>query len=76
MAKEQTVLLSSHILPEVDATCTRILIINNGKIVADGKTEELAKITKGSKMIMVKIRGNENDILNRFDKLTGIEKYF
>lgn len=76
LAKEQTVLLSSHILPEVDATCTRILIINNGKIVADGKTEELAKITKGSKMIMVKIRGNENDILNRFDKLTGIEKIF
>jgi ABC-2 type transport system ATP-binding protein len=36
IGREKTVILSTHILPEVEATCDRILIINNGKIVADG----------------------------------------
>jgi ABC-2 type transport system ATP-binding protein len=41
IGKEKTILLSSHILPEVQATCGRVLIINRGRIVADGTAEEL-----------------------------------
>ena len=39
LGKQKTVILSTHILPEVEATCDRILIINNGKIVADGTAD-------------------------------------
>jgi len=41
LGKEKTVILSTHILPEVEATCDRILIINKGRIVADGTPENL-----------------------------------
>ena len=43
VGREKTVILSTHILPEVEATCDRILIINNGKIVADGSADNLRK---------------------------------
>ncbi len=43
LGREKTVLLSSHILSEVQATCNRVIIINKGSIVADGKTSELLK---------------------------------
>ena len=41
IGQEKTVILSTHILPEVQATCSRILIINNGQLVADGTPEDL-----------------------------------
>ena len=41
IGKEKTVLLSTHIMQEVEAMCNRVMIINKGKIVADGKTDEL-----------------------------------
>ena len=43
IGKEKTVILSTHILSEAEATCNRVVIINRGKIVADGSTEELKK---------------------------------
>ncbi len=49
LGKQHTVILSTHILPEVEAVCDRIIIINKGKIVADEKTEELAEKTAGVK---------------------------
>jgi len=48
VGKEKTVVLSTHILPEVEATCDRILIINKGKIVADGTSESLRKQAQGT----------------------------
>jgi len=47
IGKEKTIILSTHILPEVEATCDRILIINHGKIVADGTPESLKKQASG-----------------------------
>jgi ABC-2 type transport system ATP-binding protein len=47
IGKEKTVILSTHILPEAEATCDRVVIINRGRIVADGSTETL-KQSKGS----------------------------
>jgi ABC-2 type transport system ATP-binding protein len=41
VSKEKTVILSTHIMQEVEAICSRVLIINSGKVVADGKVEEL-----------------------------------
>ena len=47
--------LSTHILPEVEATCDRILIINKGKIVADGTADMLRKQSQGTQVLRVKI---------------------
>jgi len=55
LGKRKTVILSTHILPEVEATCDRILIINNGKIVADGTSEMLRKRARGQEMVRVQI---------------------
>ena len=49
IGREKTVILSSHILAEVEATCDRIMIINKGKIVADGSYEELRKHAAGKR---------------------------
>lgn len=60
LGKQKTVILSTHILPEVEATCDRILIINNGKIVADGTPDMLRKHASGEEMLRVQIREFEN----------------
>jgi ABC-2 type transport system ATP-binding protein len=60
LGKQKTVILSTHILPEVEATCDRILIINNGKIVADGTSDMLRKRARGEEMVRVQIKDFEN----------------
>ena len=55
IGREKTVILSTHILPEVEATCDRILIINEGKIVADGTSESLRKQAQGQEVLRVEI---------------------
>ncbi|MFK8104485.1 MAG: ATP-binding cassette domain-containing protein [Saprospiraceae bacterium] len=55
LGKEKTVILSTHILPEVEATCDRILIINKGKIVADGTAATLRKQAQGQQLLRVRI---------------------
>lgn len=57
IGKEKTVILSSHILAEVEATCDRILIINKGKIVADGTASNLRKQAQGREILKVTIEG-------------------
>ena len=60
LGKHKTVILSTHILPEVEATCDRILIINKGKIVADGTSDMLRKRARGEEMIRVQIKDFQN----------------
>ena len=61
LGKEKTVILSTHILPEVEATCDRILIINKGSIVADGTADTLRKQAQGQELLTVKIEGGTGD---------------
>lgn len=63
IGKEKTVILSSHILAEVEATCDRILIINKGKIVADGTAEELRKHATGAEILTVQIEDGESNAI-------------
>ena len=60
LGKEKTVILSSHILSEVEATCDRILIINRGKIVADGSSETLRQQAQGQELLTVGIEGDSS----------------
>ena len=57
IGKERTVILSTHILPEVEATCSRVIIINEGSLVASGTPEELHSAAGGEDTIHVSIKG-------------------
>ena len=61
IGQEKTVILSTHILPEVEATCDRILIINKGKIVADGTPATLRKQAQGNQVLQLRIEGGETN---------------
>lgn len=74
LGKEKTVILSTHILPEVEATCDRILIINKGKLVADGTVDSLRKQTEGRQILHVKIEGDETYRI--LEKLKTIDQVF
>ncbi|MCK9208793.1 MAG: ATP-binding cassette domain-containing protein [Salinivirgaceae bacterium] len=74
IGREKTVILSSHILAEVEATCDRILIINRGKIVANGTAQELRKAEKGNEMIKVVIEdGDRNQMVKALQNLTSVQ---
>ena len=64
LGKQKTVILSSHILSEVEATCDRILIINRGRIVADGTSETLRSQADGQELLTVHIEA-ENEVLQK-----------
>jgi len=58
LGREKTVILSTHILSEVQATCNRVIIINKGKIVADGTPETLRKQSKGQSIVTLEVKNN------------------
>ena len=74
LAKRHTVLLSSHILPEVEATCQRTIIIAGGVIVASGSPDELkARIREGSRLI-AELSGQKGEVEQAVGKLRGVRK--
>jgi ABC-2 type transport system ATP-binding protein len=75
LGKEKTVILSTHILPEVESTCDRILIINKGKIVADGTADALRKQATGGEILKVKIDdGIPEEILKALQSLSSVKR--
>lgn len=74
IGKEKTVILSTHILPEVEATCDRILIINDGKIVADGTADTLRKQAQGQEILKVGISEapNKDEVIQKLQELDTI----
>ncbi|MFZ5571893.1 MAG: ABC transporter ATP-binding protein [Thermodesulfobacteriota bacterium] len=73
IGKEKTVILSTHILSEAEATCDRIVIINRGKIVADGSTETLKQ--SAHQQIIIKLsllNADPGDIRGRLSGIAGI----
>jgi len=73
LGKEKTVVLSTHILPEVQTTCDRVLIINEGKIVADGTAEELQQQFVGGEVISLELEANvQNPLETLFPRLQSI----
>jgi len=74
IGQEKTVILSSHILAEVEATCDRILIINNGKIVANGTAEELRRQAQGNEILKVELgNATRNDAFLALKSLPSVE---
>ena len=74
LGKHHTVILSSHILPEVEAVCDRIVIINNGTIVADDTPAALASKYSSDRRLMVRVAGPEEDVLNLLTRVPGVNE--
>ncbi len=72
LGKKHTVIFSSHVLSEISATCDRIIMIANGKIVADAKTNELAQSVSNEQKLAVVAEGNSSDITNAIKKIPEV----
>jgi ABC-2 type transport system ATP-binding protein len=75
IGKEKMIIFSSHILPEVSATCSRILIINEGRLVANGTPEELAGRAKGQEFVHISIRGPREEIEAKLNELSFVSDF-
>ncbi|MEN8904709.1 MAG: ATP-binding cassette domain-containing protein [Clostridiales bacterium] len=74
LGKEHTIILSSHILPEVSAVCDRVIIINEGKIVAIDTPENLSRGTENLLNISIKIAGPEKAVQTLLEDVEGVAK--
>jgi ABC-2 type transport system ATP-binding protein len=72
VGKEKTVVYCSHILPEVSATCSRILIINNGAIVAQGTPDELTAHSSSGGRYIVKVKADQATAESKFGAIPGV----
>jgi ABC-2 type transport system ATP-binding protein len=72
LAGEHTVLLSTHILPEVSQTCSRILIINDGKIVAEDTPERLGARVRGAEHIHLQVAHSAPEIARELERIQGV----
>jgi ABC-2 type transport system ATP-binding protein len=72
LGRERTVVLSTHVLPEVQFTCSRLLIINRGKIVADGAVETL--VGQASAGVRISVEAAGSHVENRIAALDGVRQ--
>jgi len=74
LAGEKTIILSTHILPEVSMTCSRVVIINEGRIVAKDTTDNLGKSVVKSSQIDMQILGSADKVTKLLSTIDGIKK--
>jgi ABC-2 type transport system ATP-binding protein len=72
LGKERTILLSTHILPEVSMTCERVIIINEGKIVAEDSIKNLSSMIGGAKRIRLEVSGPSKQVTQRLRQIGGV----
>ena len=76
LGKNHTVILSSHILPEVQAVCDRIVVINKGRIVANDNTDTLAKNLSSDHKLVLHVEGNPDEIRKILDSVPAMQRVF
>ena len=72
LGREHTVILSSHILQEVNAICERVIIINKGKLVASDTPENLGRALSNENKFQMRTAGSEREILDALENIPGI----
>lgn len=72
LGRDHTVILSTHILSEAQAVCDRMIIIDHGRIVADGKTEEINQFIKDNRRYKALICGPQGEVLQLLKTLPGV----
>lgn len=73
IGKEKTVILSSHILSEVEATCDRVVIINRGAVIADGETEKLRSESNQQQELLLEFKSADAGLYAKLSALSGVE---
>src|SRR5438876_2491854 len=71
---KHTVILSTHILPEVEAVCDRAIVIASGKIVAQGTPEELRTSRRTAARVLVECRGPAREVESALERVSGVGK--
>ena len=71
---DHTIILSTHILPEVEMTCGRVVIINEGEVVAEDSPNNLTRRLKGSERTVLEIGGDEKIAMGIFSNISEIQK--
>lgn len=74
LGKHHTVILSSHILPEIEAVCDRIVIINSGKIVADDTAADLSARYSSDRRLLARVAGEEKRVYDILSHVDGVAK--
>ena len=72
LGKKHTVIFSSHVLSEISATCDRVIIIADGKIVADAKTNELYGVLSDQQILLLTAEGNSTAIIAELNKIPDV----
>jgi len=75
LGKKKTLIISSHILSEISAVCTRVLIINKGKIIAEDTPENLASRMSGKNRHIARIEGEKTVIEEALSNMDGIASF-
>ena len=73
LGQKHTVILSTHILSEVQAVCDRIIVINKGELVADNKTAEIGTLVGGARKLSAKIAGDVDEVLSVVRCVDGVK---
>jgi ABC-2 type transport system ATP-binding protein len=71
LSADHTIILSTHILPEVQNTCSRVLIISNGQVAAEGNPEQLEAQLQGGMRISLTVRGPQDAVAARVKEVAG-----
>ena len=74
LGRKHTVILSSHILSEVQAVCERVIVINRGSIVADGTPDSLAHSLSNENRLLLRMEGEEKAIKQGLHSLRGVKE--
>ncbi len=73
LGKNHTIILSSHILSEIQAVCERVIIINKGKIIADDTPDNLSERLSSDKSLVVRIAASEKEMLKALSSVKGVK---
>ena len=74
LGRKHTVILSTHILPAVQAVCERIIIINRGRIIADERTQDMTRVMEDGRRYRVKICGPAKEIAALLREKPGVSR--
>src|SRR5579872_1818332 len=79
LAGEHTIILSTHILPEVEQTCEQVIIINKGKLVATDSVRNLQARARGAESVLVEVAGRQGTlepslVLQRLERVAGVSR--
>ena len=74
LGRKRTILLSTHILPEVNLICERVIIIHQGRIVAEDSIENLSSILEGRQRLRLKINGPVDEVTENLSKINALSE--